>query len=137
MALSQEKHLMLPEPLHSQALPYSLSNLNRELGVRTSAQLVDKLESAFDDLGVSDKIPTVREAQQEFVKSLLTYRDTVLQDVLAHAMAQRSDNSHKGKSTEWGSKRAWVKSTPSVGTSSMMSEDIGGVEQKEHSMILC
>jgi hypothetical protein len=70
--------------------------------VRTSAQLVDKLESAFDNLGVSDKIPTVREAQQEFAKSLLTYRDTVL----------RPDNSHKiGKSTEWGSKRAWVKST--------------------------
>jgi hypothetical protein len=85
--------------------------------VRTSAQLVDKLESAFDDLGVSDKIPTVREAQQEFAKSLLTYRDTVLRDVLAHAMAQGPDNSHKiGKSTEWGSKRAWVKSTLDTGT---------------------
>jgi hypothetical protein len=31
MALPQEKHLMLPEPLHSRALQYSLSNLNREL----------------------------------------------------------------------------------------------------------
>jgi hypothetical protein len=61
--------------------------------VRTSAQLVDKLESAFDDLGVSDKIPTVREAQREFVKSLLTYRDTVLQDVLAHTMALHSRSS--------------------------------------------
>lgn len=58
----------------------------------------------------------------------------MLRDVLAHAMAQGSDNSHKiGKSTEWGGKRAWVKSTPSVGTSSIMSvvsEDVGGVEQK-------
>lgn len=57
-------------------------------------------------------MPTLREAQQELVKALLTYRDTVLQDVLVHAMAQGPDNSHKvGKSTELGSKRLWVKST--------------------------
>jgi len=31
MALQQEKHRILPEPLHSRALQYSLNNLDREL----------------------------------------------------------------------------------------------------------
>lgn len=31
MALPQEKHRVLPEPLHNRALQHSLENLNREL----------------------------------------------------------------------------------------------------------
>jgi hypothetical protein len=90
--------------------------------VHASTKLTDMFDEAFNDLGVSDRIPSLKEANQEFVKALLVYRDTVLQDVLAHAMAQGQDNSSKiGKSTEWGSKRAWVKSPSSAGTSSMMS----------------
>jgi hypothetical protein len=55
--------------------------------VRASTKLTDMFDEAFNDLGVSDRIPSLKEANQEFVKALLVYRDTVLQDVLAHAMA--------------------------------------------------
>ncbi|KAG4438210.1 hypothetical protein IFR05_006307 [Cadophora sp. M221] len=90
--------------------------------ISTSRALVDEIESAFADLGLNDKMPTLRDAHQAFVKAVITYHDTVLQDVISHAMEQRSDYPRK-----------WVKAPPSVGTSSMMSvvsENTGGMEQK-------
>lgn len=88
----------------------------------SSRALVDEIESAFADLGLNDKMPTLRDAHQAFVKAVITYHDTVLQDVISHAMEQGSDYPRK-----------WVKAPPSVGTSSMMSvvsENTGGMEQK-------
>ncbi len=91
-------------------------------------------DSAFTHLEVDDRMPTLRDAQHGFAKAMMAYRDTVLQDAMQHAMEQGSDYPRKiGKSTEWGSKKPWVKTTPSVGTSSMMSvvsEDTDGMVQK-------
>jgi hypothetical protein len=46
MALPQEKYRILPEPLHSRALQYSLGNLNREL----AGQSTDDPESIDGEL---------------------------------------------------------------------------------------
>lgn len=89
--------------------------------ISTSRALVDEIESAFADLGLNDKMLTLRDAHQAFAKAVITYHDTVLQDVISHAMEQGSDYPRK-----------WVKASPSVGTSSMMSvvsENTGGMEQ--------
>jgi hypothetical protein len=90
-------------------------------------------DDAFTHLEVGI-MPTLRDAQHGFAKAMMAYRDTVLQDVMQRAMEQGADYPGKiGTSTEWGSKKPWVKTTTSVGTSSMMSvvsEDTGGMVQK-------
>jgi hypothetical protein len=71
--------------------------------IDTSTELVDRIEDAFKGLEVDDKMPPLREAHQEFVAALVTYRDTVLHDILARAVGLSGDNSSKmGHSTEWG-----------------------------------
>jgi hypothetical protein len=96
---------------------------------------VDALEGAFDDLKTSDRMPALRECQEQFANALLTYRDLVIRDVLEHTVAAKSEsNSSKmGRPVEWGGKKQWSKGAPSTGTSSKMSmvqEDGGGVAQK-------
>lgn len=89
--------------------------------ISTSRAFVDEIESAFADLELNDKMPTLRDAHQGFVKAVITYHDTVLQ-VISHAMEQEPDYPRK-----------WDKALPSVGTSSMtsvVSENTGGMEQK-------
>lgn len=102
--------------------------------IRESARMTDLVETAFAGLKMSDKAPELRECQESLARALLEYRNTVLRDIVAHAVEQSPDNPRKmGKSTEWGSKKPWVKSTPSVGTPSMMSvvsEDADGVVQR-------
>lgn len=103
--------------------------------IHTSGQLVDAVESAFDDLKTSDKMPRLRECQEQFAAAMLSYRDMVIRDVLEHAVAPKSDsNATKlGKPVEWGSKQGWKKGTESVGTSSKMSaapEEDAGVAQR-------
>lgn len=103
--------------------------------ITASSKLVDALEGAFDDLRTSDRMPALRECQEQFANALLTYRDLVIRDVLEHTVASKSDsNSSKmGRPVEWGGKKQWSKGAPSTGTSSKMSvvqEDGGGVVQK-------
>ena len=74
--------------------------------ISTSRAFVDEIESAFANLGLNDKMPTLRDAYQAFVKAMITYHDSVLHDVLLHAMEQGPDCPRK-----------WVKAPPPVGTS--------------------
>ena len=55
--------------------------------IDTLTELVDKIEDAFKGLEVDNKMPSLREAHQEFVAALVTYRDTVLHDILAQSRA--------------------------------------------------
>lgn len=81
------------------------------------------LEDAFKDLETSNKMPTLRECQNEFAMALTFYRDTVLRDVLSHAVSDDAPGSKAklGKPTEWGGKKPWVKPPMSLGESSRMS----------------
>jgi hypothetical protein len=74
--------------------------------ISTSRAFVDEIESAFANLELNDKMPTLRDAYQAFVKAMITYHDSVLHDVLLHAIEQGPDYPRK-----------WVKAPPSVGTS--------------------
>ena len=99
--------LVVVKPLLSQAIPVRFSEINYSLAVGkvidTLTEFVDKIEFAFKGLEVDNKMPSLREAHQEFVAALVTYRDIVLHDILAHAMGSSGDNSSKmGRSTEWG-----------------------------------
>lgn len=114
--------LVVVEPLLPQAIPLRFSEINYGLDsdssgdncmsaqqgqvgkvIDTLTELVDRIEDAFKGLEVDDKMPSLREAHQEFVAALVTYRDAVLHDILAHAVGSNGDNSSKmGRSTEWG-----------------------------------
>jgi len=75
--------------------------------ISTSRAFVDEIESAFANLELNNRMPTLRDAYQAFVKAMITYHDMVLQDVISHAMEQGPDYPRK-----------WVKAPTSVGTSS-------------------
>lgn len=120
-----------------QPISSTMASHTREVEKLTqaSASLVDELESAFNDLKTTDKIPSLRKAHDDFVMAMLSYRDMVIRDVLEYTVTQRSaQNSSKlGKPVEWGGKSKWNRGTPSVGTSSKMSivsSSEGGVAQK-------
>ncbi len=67
-------------------------------------------------------MPTLREARDEIVRALVEYRDSVLKDLVSNAISSSGENSNKmGRSTEWGSKKPWKKSAPSVGESTKFS----------------
>jgi hypothetical protein len=44
--------------------------------ISTSRAFVDEIESAFANLGLNDKMPTLRDAYQAFVKAMITYHDS-------------------------------------------------------------
>jgi hypothetical protein len=96
--------------------------------------LVEEMEEAYKELEVDHRPLSLREAYSEFSRAMVEYRDSVLYDLVAASIAATGDNSSKvGRSTEWGSKKQWKKTTPSVGESSKMtvvSEDGEGIEQK-------
>jgi hypothetical protein len=75
--------------------------------VNTAHSLVDEIENAFKGLEMSDKIPTLREAEQSFVNALLTYRNSVLQEVIAHAIEQGLDYPRKSVPTFYAQLRTW------------------------------
>lgn len=92
-----------------------------------------EMEDAYKELEGNHNLPSIREAVNSFVSAIIEYRDAVLKDLVAASINSAGDNSGKvGKSTEWGSKKPWKKSSASVGASSRMSavsEDTGGVSQ--------
>ncbi|KAJ9213882.1 hypothetical protein DTO166G4_4493 [Paecilomyces variotii] len=59
--------------------------------IRTSGRLIDALDDAFKDFQASSKMPTLRECQTEFANTLVTYKDTVLKDILAHALGSSGE----------------------------------------------
>ncbi|KAE8144744.1 hypothetical protein BDV25DRAFT_145316 [Aspergillus avenaceus] len=61
--------------------------------IRTSGRLIDALDDAFKNLQASSKMPVLRECQTEFANALVTYRDTVLKDVLAYALGSSGEAS--------------------------------------------
>jgi hypothetical protein len=64
--------------------------------VSTSRAFVDEIESAFANLELNDKMPTLRDAYQAFVKAMITCHDMVWQDVISHAMEQGPDTPESG-----------------------------------------
>lgn len=107
------------------------SQINRlmEAGTNVAAEM----EDAFKELESNHKLPSVKDAMDEFKKALIEYRDTVIKDMVSYRVTMVGDNSSRvGKSTEWGSKKPWKKAVASVGTSSKMSvvsEEADGEEQ--------
>lgn len=99
-----------------------------------SKALVDEIEDAYKELEADHKPLSLRKSYAEFARALIEYRDSVLYDLVTASTAASGDSSNKiGRSTEWGSKRSWKKSAPSVGESSkmtVMSEEGGGIEQR-------
>jgi hypothetical protein len=102
--------------------------------IEKSSTLVEEIEDAFKELESNHRMPRLRDARDEMVKALIEYRDSVLKDIVANAISVNSENSNKiGRSTEWGSKKPWKKSVPSVGESTRFStvpEQEDGMEQK-------
>jgi hypothetical protein len=101
--------------------------------INTSGRLIDALDDAFKDLQASDKMPTLRECQNEFANALVVYRDTLLKDVLGHALSTsgESNQGKLGRAAEWGSKKPWTKTQQSIGTSSKMS----AVSEKDEGVV--
>jgi hypothetical protein len=75
--------------------------------VNTAHSLVDEIENAFKGLEMSNKIPTLREAESSLVKALLAYRNSVLQEAIAHAIEQGLNYPRKSGLTFHAQLRTW------------------------------
>lgn len=86
--------------------------------IDASSNLVDEIEKAMQEIDVQYETPSLRTAQEEFAKSLLAYRDTVVRDIVAQTMSRHSEAGNKlGKRTEWGNKLPWAASPSAMASS--------------------
>lgn len=114
----------------SKPVPSQLLGVTRLM--EKGKSLVDQIEEAYAELDSNHKVPALTEAYEEFSKALVSYRDSVLYDIVRASVSQSQQEKKIGKNTEWGSKAPWSKPPASVGESTRMStvpEDTGGVEQ--------
>ncbi len=92
------------------------------------------MDDAFKALDVNGTPPGVKDALEEFASSIVAFRDTVLRDILQHAVSDTGGSGTISRPTEWGSKKSWQKVTPSVGSSNRISvlaeEVVMGVVQQ-------
>lgn len=112
--------------------PTQLRHFDRVIS--TGGKFTDEIEDVFKELEKEQRAATVKELWKSFSDAMLAYRDSMLIDMVSNAVSTSGDISGKvGRATEWGSKKPWNKSAPSVGASTKMStvsEEVGGVEQK-------
>ena len=96
--------------------------------------LVDEVEEAYKELESNHRPPSLTEAYNEFSRSLIEYRDSVLYNIVMSSVEASGDGSSKiGKSAEWGGKKQWKKAAPSVDNLSkilVLSKEVEGVEKK-------
>ncbi|KAI1000275.1 hypothetical protein K3495_g7922 [Podosphaera aphanis] len=102
-----------------------------DVAVRTQ-DFYDQLEHAYQAAGINDNLPPLKQAKDEFIRSLYVFRDTVVQAAITTSlMSDSSRNQNVAKPAEWGNKRDWCKSGASTTTGSykMMSPSQGSTTE--------
>ncbi|KAI1007667.1 hypothetical protein K3495_g559 [Podosphaera aphanis] len=86
----------------------------------------EEVEKADIAVGVRDSIPTLKNAKDEFTRSLYVYRNTMIQPVVAVSLpADLNRNVNIGKHIERGNKRQWAKAVREHLNSAQRGESMG------------